>query len=151
MERWYLDYPSTGGYSGDIPVHSISRWEIKAVSPDVEYVGRFGTDVSFRDLPNELKTEDVADFFGASSEFGGYGGVVVCGSSGEVASDPSHGEHFDVVSNHESLGTVSEEQFNNQKSVVWTEIALHQQDQVSLILGWFHQPFCEWFANTLLF
>ena len=93
-------------------------------------MGRLGREIAFRDLPNELKTDDVAVHFGAAPEpLPGEGGVVVCGSLGEIANDPSLDEHFDVRSNEQT--TVSSDQMNNQKSVVWTEIALNEPDQVS--------------------
>jgi hypothetical protein len=130
VEGWYLDFPFYGNATRGIPEHPMNRWEKNGGTSDIAYVGRLGREIAFRDLPNELKTDGVAVYFGAAPEtLSGGGGVVVCGSLGEIANDPSLDEHFDVRSNEQT--TVSSDQMNNQKSVVWTEIALNEPDQVS--------------------
>ena len=61
----------------------MSRWDNNAEEPNIEFVARFGDSILYRDLPNQLKTDAVADFFGAVSDAVLEGGVVVCGSIGE--------------------------------------------------------------------
>jgi hypothetical protein len=73
-------------------------------------------------------------YFGATPKSVTDGGVVVCGSMGEVSNDPSFAEVFDVRSN---LVTVSSsDTMNNQKSVVWTEVALYGDDQLRQRMAW---------------
>ena len=107
---WYLDYPLNGNSTRKIPKvrptsltwfhcisfsstltyrntqlskHPMSRWDNNAEEPNIEFVARFGDSILYRDLPNQLKTDAVADFFGAVSDAVLEGGVVVCGSIGE--------------------------------------------------------------------
>ena len=106
----------------------MQRWYDRVDSPDLEYVGKFGDDVRFRDLPNSLKATSVAAHFGAVSQFESYG-TIICGSRGEVANDPTLGEHFGVRSQYDT-DTRSTVKFDNQKQEVWTEIAITGNDQV---------------------
>jgi hypothetical protein len=73
-------------------------------------------------------------YFGANPKSVTDGGVVVCGSISEVANDPSLTEVFDVRSNEFTVS--SEDTLNNQKSVVWTEVALHGRDQLRQRMAW---------------
>lgn len=107
----------------------MTRWVNHGVSPNIVYVTRLGDSIAYRDLPNDLKTNAIAQ----NLPLGG-GGVVVCGSIGEVANDPSLKETFDVRSNEHT--TTSSSHFNNQKNVVWTEIALYEQDQLRQRMAW---------------
>ena len=100
---WYLTFPAEGNSTRKIPKHQMSRWYNNAAPPDIEYVGRLGGEVAFRDLPNELKTDDVAIHFGALTSDQLEAGVVVCGSLGEVANDPSLPETFDVRSDEHTV------------------------------------------------
>ena len=85
----------------------MSRWYNRAAPPNVIYVGgRFGDAVAYRDIPNELKLPAVADFFGATTEITTDSGVVICGSLGEVANDPTLREIFDVRSNELRITSV---------------------------------------------
>lgn len=112
----------------------MDRWRNRAKEPNVVLVGRLGDEIAYRDLPNDLKTDVVAQYFGATPQTVLEGGVVVCGSIGEVANDPSLTEVFDVRS--EEHTTLSSSQYNNQKSVVWTEIALSGVDQLRQRMAW---------------
>jgi len=112
----------------------MSRWYNNANPPDIVYVTRLGDSVAYRDLPNDLKTDAVAQYFGATPESVTEGGVIVCGSIGEVSNEPALNEVFDVRSNEQA--TTSSDNFNNQKSVVWTEIALNGQDQLRQRMAW---------------
>jgi uncharacterized protein (DUF1501 family) len=131
---WYLDYPFYGNATRGIPEHPMSRWSTRAGGSYIEYVARLGDSIAYRDLPNDLKTDGIAQYFGAVSETVTSGGVVVCGSIGEVANDPSSGEHFDVRSNEHT--TTDSTTQNNQKQVVWTEVALTSNDQLRQRMAW---------------
>lgn len=78
----------------------------------------------FVDLPNEIRTDEVAEYFGETSALTG-SGVVTCGSHGEVANDPKLGKDFVAV--HE-LGT--DWGLNHQKGDVFFNIVLTAQDQL---------------------
>ena len=73
-------------------------------------------------------------YFGATPISVADGGVVVCGSMGEVSNDPSFTEVFDVSSNEFTVS--SSDTLNNQKSVVWTEVALYGDDQLRQRMAW---------------
>lgn len=88
-------------------------------------LGRFGDVALFVDLPNEVRTDEVAEHFGeASAETGS--GVVTCGSPNEVANDPTHGKYY--IPAHE-LGT--DWGLEDQKRDVWFQIALFSKDQLA--------------------
>ena len=53
---------------------------------------------------------------------------------GEVSNDPSFTEVFDVSSNEFTVS--SSDTLNNQKSVVWTEVALYGDDQLRQRMAW---------------
>jgi hypothetical protein len=73
-------------------------------------------------------------YFGATPKSVKDGGVVVCGSMGEVSNDPSLTEVFGVRSNE--LTITGSEALSNQKKVVWTEIALYGNDQLRQRMAW---------------
>lgn len=62
------------------------------------------------------------------------GGVIVCGSRGEVSNDPALPETFDVRSNGQP--STSTDQLNNQKRIVWADIALNGDDQLRQRMAW---------------
>lgn len=64
----------------------------------------------------------------------GDGGVIVCGSLGEVANDPSLPESFAIES--EEHNPVDTDVLKNQKHVIWTEIALSKADQLRQRMAW---------------
>ena len=75
----------------------------------------------------------IAQYFGATPQLVTEGGVTVCGSIGEVSNDPSEPETFDVESDEEGTGRDNQ---NNQKSVVWTQVALYGEDQLRQRMAW---------------
>ena len=113
----------------------MSRWYNNAEAPDIVYVARLGDSIAWRDLPNDLKTDEAAQYFGAVPVSVADGGVVVCGSIGEVANDPSLPETFEVRSD-EATTTFSSDDLNNQKQVVWAEIAQNGADQLRQRMAW---------------
>jgi hypothetical protein len=118
----------------DIPEHPMSRWYNNAAPPDIVYVTRLGDDIAYRDLPNDLKTDAIAQNFGATPQSVTEGGVIVCGSIGEVSNDPSEPETFDVESDEE--GILGSDDYNNQKAVVWTQVSLYGEDQSRQRMAW---------------
>jgi hypothetical protein len=58
--------------------------------------------MNFVDLPNELRTAEVAEHFGESVSTRG-SGIVVCGSPNEVANDPTLGYQFDVTTGADTV------------------------------------------------
>ena len=129
---WNLDFPCRPDEFGDC-IHTMDRWESNKNTPNVEYISRLGEEIAYRDLPSDLKTADVADYFGATPK-PVEGGIIVCGSHGEVSNDPTLTEHFDVRSDEHT--TQSEDFYNNQKSVVWTEVAQTAADQLRQRMAW---------------
>ena len=63
------------------------------------------------------------------------GGTVVCGSPGEVGNDPTLRHQFDVKSD-ESITALSGNILNNQKNLIWSEIALKSNDQLRQRMAW---------------
>ena len=124
-EGWHLDFPCRPNASGDCD-HVISRWDVFANSLNIVYVARLGSEIRFKDLPINLQLDDVAEYFDA--------GVVVCGSRGEVSNDPSLAEYFDVHTNYNPV--IGDDEYNNQKSVVWTEVVLKGDDQLRQRMAW---------------
>jgi len=131
---WYLDFPFYGNVTRGIPEHPMSRWINKAKEPNAVYVARLGDSVAYRDLPNDLKTDVIAQAFGATPRSITDGGIVICGSMGEVSNDPTLTEVFDVRSNEHT--TSSSDSYNNQKQVVWAEVALYSADQLRQRMAW---------------
>ena len=86
-------------------------------------------------------------YFGATSESVADGGVVICGSMGEVSNDPSFTEVFDVLSNGFTVS--SEDTMHNQKSVIWTEVALYGDDQLRQRMAWAVSIFIEFIPILL--
>lgn len=99
---WQLDYPFKASPDRpEVQEHPMNRWETNGKRPNVEFIGTFGSTVAYRDLPNDLKLQEVSDYFGATAEPVTGGGVVVCGSAGEVSNDPFKRQVFDFDSNEE--------------------------------------------------
>jgi hypothetical protein len=133
-EGWYLDFPFNGNTTRYIPKHPMSRWYNNGVSPYINFITRLGDSIPYRDLPNELKTNAIAEHFGAVPSTVFNGGVVVCGSMSEVSNDPTLGEVFDVRS--DELTTSSSDLLNQQKHVIWAEINLFSNDQLRQKVAW---------------
>jgi hypothetical protein len=131
---WYLNYPFYGNETRKIPQHPMNRWVTKAKEPDIVKVGRLGDIIAYRDLPSELKTDDVAEYFGATPTIRTDGGVVVCGSLGEVSNNPTLSEIFDAQTT--TVGASDDENLRNQKKAVWTEVALNSVDQLRQRVAW---------------
>ena len=113
----------------------MSRWYNLAVAPNIVRVRRrLGDSILYRDLPSQLRTDAIAQHFSAFPQGAADGGVIVCGSVGEVSNDPALPETFNVRSNKRSVS--NRDHLNNQKQVVWTETALYANDQLRQRMAW---------------
>ena len=138
---WHLIFPNNhpGVLDGDVFKHDMSRWNNHGVAPKWTSLKqgsfvRFLDSVSFRDLDNNVKLPAVADRYGTSPEFSTAGATLVCGSPGEVANDPVNGALYDAENpNHD---TTYDDFMNQQKTKVWTMIALDSQDQLRQRMAW---------------
>ena len=103
----FLKYPAFhdshddhGDDHHDVPNHPIERWNTHSVH--FSKLGRYGDTIRFVDLPNEVRTEEVKDYFGDEDSTGGLG-TMVCGSLNEVENDPTLGYIFDVVTGEDTV------------------------------------------------
>lgn len=106
----------------------MNRWVINGQAPNVVFVAKLGNGIAYRDLPSNLKTDVIAEHFGALPVAIEGAGTVVCGSHGEVANDRSLREEFDYRSNEEQV--TSSAVMDNQRDAVWYEQGLWAQDQL---------------------
>ena len=103
----------------------------------LQYIGRYGDVVDFAALPPAAQPREMASYLGAralpNTGASLHAGVQVCGSPGEVASDPLLGHHYKCLisgqeqSDHSRLiphgGT-------SGKQMVWTTVVLQAPDQL---------------------
>lgn len=127
VSGWYLDYPLLGVPERKVPEHPMSCWENNKGEPYIVFVAKFGNSIAYRDLPSNLRTNSIAELFGATTVQNEGAGTIVCGSHGEVANDRSLREQFDFRSNEEQV--TSSSVMDNQRHVVWYERGLWADDQ----------------------
>ena len=125
---WYLDYPFAGVPERSVPQHPMSRWYNRVGEPNIVFVAKLGNSIAYRDLPSNLKTNNIAEYFGATADLDGGAGTIVCGSHGEVANDRTLRSSFDFRSNGEQV--TSSAVMDNQRHVVWYEVGLKAFDQL---------------------
>mmetsp|Transcript_1433 Transcript_1433/g.2264 ORF Transcript_1433/g.2264 Transcript_1433/m.2264 type:complete len:3782 (+) Transcript_1433:192-11537(+) len=116
-----LSYPSTHPWSPGYN-HPITRWTNN--HQRFTYVGRFGDSVRFRDLPNEIRLDQVAEWYNATGSITG-SGVIVCGSPGEVSNDETLGTGFDFATGRDTTWNMG-----RNREAVWTSVALTAPDQL---------------------
>lgn len=126
-----LVYPSNHPVDDSLD-HTMSRWDEN--EQKFEYVGRFGDSINFRDLPSSLQVDKVAEYYGASVSLG-TSGTIVCGSLGEVANDETKGSVFDLSSDIDR-DTTYRGRLGRQREIVWTMVALYEQDQLRQRMAW---------------
>ena len=141
FDGWSLTFPSNSNFA---PQHGMNRWyddasgHWKPVKVGNEGLGkgsRFGDVVNYRDLYEPLKSSVVANAVGGSDfAYAVAGGVITCGSVGEVSNDPTFGALFDTDNNFEETSGANEHQ--QQKSKVWTAINLFENDQLRQRMAW---------------
>lgn len=106
------------------------RWDIHKTKFD--YIGRYGDPIRIRDLPTDLRTDDVTKYY-MDSEDTGSTTSLVCGSPGEVANDPTKGFVFDIV-NGDYKSSNLDTAVNRQN--VWMMVALEAKDQLRQRVAW---------------
>jgi len=123
-QTFYLTFPSW---------HSMDRWNKNA--PKFPFVGRLGDTTTFKNLPEELRREDIAQAFGADPQTAAATrSVMVCGSPYEVASihDTNSGPRvlagFDMFTEYNQ--TSSSTLLREQRRSIWMYIAMHAPDQL---------------------
>jgi len=128
----YLKYPSThpNPPSQRNFDHSHMRWDMYHIH--FQYVGRYMDPIRFRDLPNELRLEQVAEFYGAVGDVNGTG-IIVCGSEGEVSNEPSLGSIFDATANRDRD---TNRNLLKQREIVWTSVVTNADDQLRQRMAW---------------
>jgi hypothetical protein len=89
----------------------------------ISHVARTFNDNVFYNVAND---PDVAFVILESEYSGKTGGVLVCGSEGEIAPDPQEDDYFDYWTRR------MDSSFNEgeTKKTVWTKIALEEEDQL---------------------
>lgn len=115
--------------SGTVPLHLMAYWENNKGSFD--YIGRYGDEMYYENLPSRLRIEAVANEFGVTYSDGG--AVVVCGSPNEVSNDPLVNN---VFYNYWSTWLKDEDEYREQKKNVWNMIALEADDQLRQRVAW---------------
>jgi len=123
-----LVFPSKHPYDLNFD-HPVTRWD-ESYRKFI-YVGRFGDSLRLVDLPNELRKDQVLAYFGASGKMSG-GGVIICGSPGEVANDQSKDSVFDVETGYETPSYY----IGDNRKFVWTMLALNATDQFRQRVAW---------------
>eukprot|EP00538_Stauroneis_constricta_P006056 CAMPEP_0119562960 /NCGR_PEP_ID=MMETSP1352-20130426/22092_1 /TAXON_ID=265584 /ORGANISM="Stauroneis constricta, Strain CCMP1120" /LENGTH=2119 /DNA_ID=CAMNT_0007611481 /DNA_START=203 /DNA_END=6559 /DNA_ORIENTATION=- len=112
-----------------------SRFFSKIVNNErmVPFLGSLGDVVPFADLPRELQTDRIRNEFGSLPINPNGNAVVVCGSPGEVANDPSVGSGFYVEAFDDDrfpANPTPTYMKRSQRSTIWNHIALNGQDQL---------------------
>jgi hypothetical protein len=133
VQGWHLDFPFLGDSERKIPQHSMNRWDNNKGEPYIVFVAKLGSSIAYRDLPSNLKTNNIAQHFGATPELIAGAGTIICGSHGEIANDRSLREPFDFRSNEEQMTSAAI--MDNQRHVVWYELALWAVDQLRQRMG----------------
>ena len=95
------------------------------------YVGRFGDYLKLGDLPNDLRSDEVTNYFEPSDE-GDNSKILVCGSPGEVSSNRDQGFFFDVDNDFSTVGLY----VGHNRKYIWTMVALSASDQLRQRVAW---------------
>ena len=96
------------------------------------YVGRFGDYIKLGDLPNDLRSDDVINYFDPPKDGDG-NKILVCGSPSEVSNDRDLGYHFDVDNDFSTVGWWNPA---SNKYYVFFMIALGGSDQLRQRAAW---------------
>ena len=127
-----LEYPSN---------HPMMRWEDNKQLFD--YVGRLEDVVPFDSIITELQTNEVAEYAGAVLS-GKDNGFQACGNTSEAENEPALGHKYFMVNlNIDSIGgnriiaTLDQpSSINDQKKMVWANVALKANDQLRQRFAW---------------
>lgn len=148
-ESAFLVYPSRHPRDASFN-HGKARWDNNHIK--FPKLGRFGDSMRLQDLPLDLRSDEVNNYFGATNSV--KEGVLVCGSYGEVSNEPSKGTIFDVATGSDTSFNLGE-----NRGHVWTMAVLEAPDQLRQRVAWaFSQIFVvvpsavgEQQSNTELF
>ena len=131
IQKWsqnngtYLIYPSLL----ERRPHGMANWNNN--NHKFTYVGRFGDTLRLGDLPNDLRKDEVLNYFDNTVQ-GGDTKVLVCGSPGEVANDKTQGFLFDSSSNYRTVIRYA----GASRRYVWIMVALVASDQLRQRSAW---------------
>ena len=93
------------------------------------YVGRFGDNIKIGDLPNELRTLEVTNYFD-NTERDDSGLRLVCGSPGEVSPKRNADFRFEPYTGFQTYATAKNANF------VWIMTVLSASDQLRQRVAW---------------
>jgi len=128
IKKWFDSYNIT-----TLPFpssfHPMTRW--RDHRHQFPLIGKLGSSKRVRDLPSEMRTSDVVNYFGSKLE-NEKGAMIVCGSPGESANNKALGSYFDFVKgvDNPTYGTSE-----NRKNV-WVMNALKATDQLRQRVAW---------------
>mmetsp|Transcript_19333 Transcript_19333/g.27328 ORF Transcript_19333/g.27328 Transcript_19333/m.27328 type:complete len:1758 (+) Transcript_19333:76-5349(+) len=122
--------------------HPLQRW-IDSKS-NFTLIGTYGDNVQYETLPGVLQNSQLASQLGYVSVNPTGDAIVVCGSPGEVASDPSLGSGYDYNRFERLSGggtwavgeTTPTSWHVAQKTTIWSNIALKAADQLRQRVAW---------------
>lgn len=125
--------------------HEMWRWEENAYRDDLDdadiiYIGEFGSEVDFANLPAAVQTLEMASLVGSIPEYTGIG-FEVCGSRGEVGSDPLKGHRFHSADYRQADQGLDQPEQSNYwdgpgRRMTWTTVALTASDQLRQRIAW---------------
>ena len=105
-----------------------------------EFIGRLSDEIDFRELPELLRSKAVAEGFGLGGEEKDENTVkkiLVCGSEGEVANDPTiSGASFIPAIGDKVDAEFSNKIFYQQRASAWTTIVSSASDQLRQRMAW---------------
>ncbi|GMH79107.1 hypothetical protein TL16_g08033 [Triparma laevis f. inornata] len=126
--------------------HTAGRWDfgVKDIQRNaIIEVGKLGDVIEFSMLPEALQLDVMAEHFGVTVGGASAGGIVACGSPGEVASDPSLGYRYSTGILYTNDQAVQASKITDQKmsqteskQMVWTNLALKADDQLRQRVAW---------------
>jgi len=120
--------------------HDMNRWQ--GNKGRFGLVGRLYDLVHYYDIPGQLRTIELSEYFGFSSttiSFSNSTGVLVCGSPDELSNDlflggnPGLGSFDSFIF---EFSTTPDNDFIRQKRTIWTEISVGASDQVRQRVAW---------------
>ena len=119
--------------------HGMSNWNNNWKK--FSYIGRFGDYLRIGDLPNDLRSEEVTNYFDPSEE-GDDSKILVCGSPGEVSSNRDQGFYFDVRNDY----VTSSLSISRSRKYVWAMIAMSASDQLRQRVAWALAQVCSFLS-----
>ena len=113
--------------------HSMMQWE--NTKKNLSYLGRLGDKVDFKDFPDSLRSNQIADIFGLVVPTTASGiKAVICGSPFETKSVFSYSSFS--IDRHPDLNILNPKELSQQKRTVWLMIAMSASDQLRQRIAW---------------